>query len=581
MRVFFTWVAFILLFSMLVKSSNQETTTVQDLKFSEFVSAVQQDEIKDVTFKNGGQISGTFVKPTGKITSFNSVGDTSNIEIFKILMIHHIIPNYDFQEKSPWVGILISLLPMILTFLMIGYFMSKATNQASKSGSFGKSNSKLVKFEGKVGFADVAGHEDVKEDLKEIIDYLQDPTKYTKMGAKVPKGVLMDGPPGTGKTLLAKATAGEAGVPFFSTSGSEFVEMYVGVGASRVRDMFATGRKNAPCIIFIDEIDAIGRKRGGGGYGGHDEREQTLNQILVEMDGFNNNNGVIIMAATNRADVLDAALVRPGRFDRKVSISNPDIKSRQAILEVHSKGKPIDSSVDLNTVARGTPGFSGADLENLVNEATLLAVRDKLSVVNTKHFESAKDKIMMGPERRTLIMSDKEKLNTSVHEIGHVLVNKLLGGLDPIHKVTIIPRGQALGLTHTIPEDDRVSMSKERAEKMIAFLMGGRAAEEIVFGELTAGASNDISRATELARRMITEWGMSSLGTVELKHTESTPLSQDILAEIDRKIKEEVGNARDVAMKLLTDNRDKLDKLSAVLLEKETLTGAEVDSIIA
>lgn len=573
MKTFLTWVLFIVVFSVMMHSTKGAIKPVE-LKFSEFVTSIEKNQVKEVTFKNGGEIVGSY----NDDKTFTTTADTSNPEIFKILASHKIIPNYDFSEPHPWLKIFLSFLPMILMCLALFWFLSKMGSQGSKLSTIGKSNSKLIKYEGKVSFEDVAGSDDVKEDLKEIIDYLKDPTKYVKMGARVPKGVLMDGPPGTGKTLLAKATAGEAGVPFFSTSGSDFVEMYVGVGASRVRDMFEIGRKNAPCIIFIDEIDAVGRKRSGGGHGGNDEREQTLNQILVEMDGFNTNNGVIIMAATNRADVLDPALIRPGRFDRKVSLSNPDLKSREAILKVHAKNKPIDSSVDLSVVARGTSGFSGADLENLVNEATLLAVREQLSVVDGKHFEFAKDKIMMGPERKTLVMTDDEKKNTSYHEIGHVLVNKLLKGLDPIHKVTIIPRGGALGLTHTIPVGDRVSMSKERAENMIAMLMGGRVAEEIVMGEQTAGASSDINRATEIARNMVCQWGMSDLGPQQF---EREHLSVEMANKVDAEIKRFIDKNYLSAKTLLETNMDKLHKLATVLLEKETLNNSEIDSIIS
>jgi cell division protease FtsH len=564
-----------------MQSFDKPISATEEIKFNQFIHLVEQDKVKEITFKNNGEILGEFKEAEGKYLKFSTVGDTSNPEVFKILMTHNVIPNYDYSTKNPIFGLLIGLLPMILFFGFMMYMLNKTSGQSGRLASFGGNKSKLVKFEGKVSFNDVAGSEDVKEDLKEIIDYLKDPTKYIKMGARVPKGVIMEGPPGTGKTLLAKATAGEAKVPFFSTSGSEFVEMFVGLGASRVRSMFEEARKASPCIVFIDEIDAIGKTRSGSTFGGgNDEREQTLNQILVEMDGFNNNSGVIIMAATNRFDVLDPALVRPGRFDRKVTLSNPDIKSREAILKVHSKNKPIDSSVDLNVVARGTPGFSGADLENLINEATLLAVRANNSTVSKLDFENARDKLLMGPERKTLVMSDDEKKNTAYHEAGHTLVGKLLKGLDPIHKVTIIPRGPALGLTQTLPTDDRVSISTDRANKIIAFLMGGRVAEELAFNEFTAGASNDISRATDIARKMVTEWGMSDMGPIEHKHTEQDPLSPQALNKINEAVTLIVKKGYNKAKDLLTDNIEILHRLSKELLDKETLNSNEIDVII-
>lgn len=570
MKTFFLWVAFIVLFSVLLNVSRDTPKNIEDIKFSEFIHDVEMDDIKDVTFKTGGEIIGTYAKPHGKIVSFTTSGDTTNPEVFKILMAHKIVPNYDFQKSNQGLQLLISLLPLALVFFAIMYMMNKASGSQGKMHSFGQTKARTV-IKSTVTFNDVAGNEEAKEDLKEIVDYLKNPDKYVKMGAKIPRGVLMEGPPGTGKTLMAKATAGEAGVNFFTASGSEFVEMFVGVGAARVRDLFEKGRKSAPCIIFIDEIDAVGKKRSTSGFGGHDEKEQTLNQLLSEMDGFLTGSGVIVMGATNRVDVLDSALTRPGRFDRKITMSNPDMKSRKAILDVHVKGKPIDSSVDLQTVARGTPGFSGADLANLINEAVLLAVRRSKSTVTLEEFENARDKILMGPERKTLKFSEEERRSTAYHEAGHALVGKLLPGLDPIHKVTIVPRGPALGITQTLPIDDKVSMSKDRAEKTIAFLMGGRAAEELVLNQFTSGASNDIERATELATRMVMHWGMSILGPIHYKKKAS-----HIQAEIDVFVEENYSRAK----KLLEANVDKLHALAKELLDKETLTGDEVNSIV-
>lgn len=570
MKTFFMWVAIVGFFAVLFNMTHTEPRNTEEIKFSEFIHDVELDDIKEVTFKTNGDIVGTYTKPHGKIVSFTTTGDTTNPEVFKILMAHKIVPNYDFQKSNAFTQLLIALIPMGIMVLVIIYIMNKATGSQGKLSSFGQTKARLV-TKSLVTFDDVAGHEEAKEDLKEIVDYLKNPDKYVKMGAKIPRGVLMEGPPGTGKSLMAKAVAGEADVNFFIASGSEFVEMFVGVGASRVRDLFEQARKNSPCIIFIDEIDAVGKKRGTVGFGGHDEKEQTLNQLLSEMDGFLTGNGVIVMGATNRVDVLDSALTRPGRFDRKITMSNPDMKSRKAILDVHAKGKPIDSSVDLSVVARGTPGFSGADLANLVNESVLLAVRRSKSTVTSSEFEDARDKILMGPERKTLKFSEDERKSTSYHESGHVLVNKLLPGLDPIHRVTIIPRGSALGLTQTLPIDDRVSMSKDKAEKTLAFLMGGRAAEELVLNQFTSGASNDIERATELAELMVMRWGMSPLGPVHYKK-KNPAVSLAIDSFLDAGYNQ--------AKKLLGDNIDKLHTLAKELLDKESLTGDEVSSIV-
>jgi len=443
-------------------------------------------------------------------------------------------------------------------------------------------------------FADVAGIEEAKYEVEEIIAFLKDPKKFTRLGGRIPKGVLMMGPPGTGKTLLARAIAGEAGVPFFSISGSDFVEMFVGVGASRVRDLFEQGKKNAPCIIFIDEIDAVGRHRGAGLGGGHDEREQTLNQLLVEMDGFESNDGVILIAATNRPDVLDPALLRPGRFDRRIVVPRPDVKGRTGILAVHTKKTPLAGGVDLDVIARGTPGFSGADLENLVNEAALLAARADKTQLDMGDFEKAKDKVLMGPERRSMIISDSDKRVTAYHEAGHALVGKMMKGSDPVHKVTIIPRGRALGLTQQLPAEDRLNLSKEGANDQIAVAMGGRVAEELIFHQLTTGASNDIQVATDLARKMVCEWGMSDkLGPLHFGKREAEVFlgrdfgdagkeySEQTAIEIDNEVRTIVTANYERAKKIVMENLDKLKALAEALLEHETVDGADIDVIFA
>ncbi|HEY0475917.1 MAG TPA: ATP-dependent zinc metalloprotease FtsH [Kofleriaceae bacterium] len=501
------------------------------------------------------------------------------------------------DESSIWPQVLVWWLPMLLLVGIFFLFMRQLQSGGGKAMSFGKSKAKLLSdHQNRVTFKDVAGVEEAKDEVEEIIAFLKDPKKFTRLGGRIPKGVLMMGPPGTGKTLLARAIAGEAGVPFFSISGSDFVEMFVGVGASRVRDLFEQGKKNAPCIIFIDEIDAVGRHRGAGLGGGHDEREQTLNQLLVEMDGFESNDGVIIIAATNRPDVLDPALLRPGRFDRRIVVPRPDLRGRMGILQVHTRKVPL-GGVDLEILARGTPGFSGADLEFLVNEAALIAARRDKDKVEMEDFEEAKDKVLMGAERRSMIISEKEKRTTAVHESGHALVARFidtLGGdsVDPVHKVTIIPRGRALGVTQQLPHEDRLNMTREFAQNQIAILMGGRVAEEIVFSQKTTGAGNDIERATELARSMVTEWGMSdefgplnfSAGKQEVflgrdfsssdRHSEDT--SQRIDAEIRRIVTEQYARAMDI----LTRHRKELELIAESLLEYETLDGDDIDALL-
>ncbi|HEX4417665.1 MAG TPA: ATP-dependent zinc metalloprotease FtsH [Kofleriaceae bacterium] len=497
------------------------------------------------------------------------------------------------DESSIWPQVLVWWLPMLLLVGIFFLFMRQLQSGGGKAMSFGKSKAKLLSdHQNRVTFKDVAGVEEAKDEVEEIIAFLKDPKKFTRLGGRIPKGVLMMGPPGTGKTLLARAIAGEAGVPFFSISGSDFVEMFVGVGASRVRDLFEQGKKNAPCIIFIDEIDAVGRHRGAGLGGGHDEREQTLNQLLVEMDGFESNDGVIIIAATNRPDVLDPALLRPGRFDRRIVVPRPDLRGRMGILQVHTRKVPL-GGVDLEVLARGTPGFSGADLEFLVNEAALIAARRDKDKVEMEDFEEAKDKVLMGAERRSMIISDKEKRTTAVHEAGHALVARFAGDeADPVHKVTIIPRGRALGVTQQLPHEDRLNMTREFALNQIAILMGGRVAEEIVFGQKTTGAGNDIERATELARSMVTEWGMSdefgplnfSAGKQEVflgrdisssdRHSEDT--AQRIDAEIRRIVTTQYARAVDI----LTSHRKELDQISESLLEYETIDGDDIDTLL-
>jgi len=498
------------------------------------------------------------------------------------------------DDSSIWPQVLVWWLPMLLLVGIFFLFMRQLQSGGGKAMSFGKSKAKLLSdHQNRVTFKDVAGVEEAKDEVEEIIAFLKDPKKFTRLGGRIPKGVLMMGSPGTGKTLLARAIAGEAGVPFFSISGSDFVEMFVGVGASRVRDLFEQGKKNAPCIIFIDEIDAVGRHRGAGLGGGHDEREQTLNQLLVEMDGFESNDGVIIIAATNRPDVLDPALLRPGRFDRRIVVPRPDLRGRIGILQVHTRKVPLASGVDLEVIARGTPGFSGADLEFLVNEAALIAARRDKDKVEADDFEEAKDKVLMGAERRSMFISEKEKRTTAIHEAGHALVARFVGAeADPVHKVTIIPRGRALGLTQQLPPEDRLNMTREFAQNQIAILMGGRVAEEIVFAQKTTGAGNDIERATELARSMVTEWGMSDeFGPLNFspgKHevflgrdfSSNDHISEDTSRRIDAEIRRIVTTQHERAVAILTEHRKELEEMGEALLEYETLDGDDIDTLL-
>ncbi len=569
-----------------IVESNRGKTTIN---YSKFVEMVKADRVAKVTLK-GNEISGEF--SDGK--SFKSYAPT-DAEMVRLLESKKVEITAVSKDDSTWYGTLLaSWLPMILLVGIWIFFMRQMQAGGGKAMSFGKSRARLMTENTvKITFNDVAGIEEAKDEVSEIIDFLKDPKKFTRLGGRIPKGVLLVGAPGTGKTLLARAIAGEAGVPFFSISGSDFVEMFVGVGAARVRDLFIQAKKSAPCIIFIDEIDAVGRHRGAGLGGGHDEREQTLNQLLVEMDGFEANEGVILIAATNRPDVLDPALLRPGRFDRQVVVPVPDLKGREAILKVHTRRTPLADSVDLSILARGTPGFSGADLENLANEAALFAARRGNETVAMEDFEQAKDKVLMGTERRSLILSERERRNTAYHEAGHTLVARLSPGADPIHKVTIIPRGRALGLTQQLPLDERHTYSKDFLMSVLTVLLGGRAAEDLVFQQFTTGAGNDLERATDLARKMVCNWGMSDeLGPVTFgkkeehiflgrEFAQSKDFSEDTARVIDAAIKNLVLKASGQAQSLLSKHRGQLEILAQGLLEKETLDSREIDKILA
>ncbi|CAG1065451.1 cell division protease FtsH [uncultured bacterium] len=556
--------------------------------FSDFIQQVESGNVTEVTIQ-GSDILGKY--KDGK--AFQTFSPQYPDLIGKLRESGVKIAVEPVVDSPSWGTIFVSWFPMILLIGVWIFFMRQMQSGGGKAMSFGKSRARLLnESQHRVTFKDVAGIEEAKEEVEEIIDFLKDPKKFTKLGGRIPKGVLLVGPPGTGKTLLAKAIAGEAGVPFFTISGSDFVEMFVGVGASRVRDLFVQGKKNAPCIIFIDEIDAVGRHRGAGLGGGHDEREQTLNQLLVEMDGFESNEGVIIVAATNRPDVLDPALLRPGRFDRNVVVPKPDIKGRAEILKVHTSKTPMSPDVDIEVIARGTPGFSGADLSNLVNEAALLAARRGKDKLEKPEFDEAKDKLLMGSERRSLIINDAEKKNTAYHEAGHTLVARLIPGTDPIHKVSIIPRGMALGLTQQLPIDERHTYSKDYLVNNISVLMGGRAAEEIVLNHMTTGAGNDIERATELARKMVCEWGMSDkLGPLTFGKKEEhiflgkdmgqkRDFSEETAEEIDAEIKKIVVENYTRARKLLESHTGALHRLAKALLEKEVLDGQEIEKLI-
>jgi cell division protease FtsH len=582
------WIVIGLVVILLYNLFSVRPQPVTELVYSDFLSRVVTGEVQEVLIK-GRTLSGTFTDGTAFATY-----SADDPELVSFLREQDIQITAEPSQDSPWyVTVFVSWFPMLLLIAVWIFFMRQMQAGGSKAMSFGKSKARLLTDSSvKVTFNDVAGVDEAKEELEEIIDFLKDPQRFQKLGGKIPKGVLLMGPPGTGKTLLAKAVAGEADCPFFSISGSDFVEMFVGVGASRVRDLFEQGKKHAPCIIFIDEIDAVGRHRGAGLGGGHDEREQTLNALLVEMDGFESNEGVILIAATNRPDVLDPALTRPGRFDRQVVVLNPDIKGREGILLVHTKNIPVADDVELEIVARGTPGFSGADLANLVNEAALLAARRDRTHVAMEDFEEAKDKVLMGTERRSMIISDAEKKTTAYHEAGHTLVAKMIPGADPIHKVTIIPRGRALGLTQQLPIDEKHTYPKGYLCDRLAILLGGRIAEELVFDTLTTGAGNDIERGTEMARKMVCEWGMSEeMGPLTFgKKEEQIFLGREIsqhrdysestAIKIDDEVKKLVMDAYAVATGIVSGNLDALHRLASALLEHEVLDGVEIDTVI-
>jgi cell division protease FtsH len=584
------WVVILLMILLLVTMLRQSQVAPTDVPFSKFLAQVEAGEVAAVTIEQG-RIEGRL--STGE--AFTSFAPAVTDKLLETLAAKNVEVTARPPRESPmWQQILIMWFPFLLLIGLWVFFMRQVQSGGGKAMSFGKSRARLLnESHNRVTFADVAGVDESKAELEEIIAFLRDPKKFTKLGGRIPKGVLLVGPPGTGKTLLAKAVAGEAGVPFFSISGSDFVEMFVGVGASRVRDLFLQGKKNAPCIIFIDEIDAVGRHRGAGLGGGHDEREQTLNQLLVEMDGFESNEGVILVAATNRPDVLDPALLRPGRFDRRVVVPRPDFRGRYEILKVHTRRVPMSEDVDLEILGRGTPGFVGADLQNLVNEAALLAARRDAQRVAQIDFERAKDKVLLGAERRSLVMTDEDKRITAYHEAGHALVAMLTPGSDPVHKVTIIPRGMALGVTQTLPPEDRYNLTRDQILAMIKHAMGGRAAEELVFNHLSTGASNDLQQATRLARQMICKYGMSEkLGPVSYGDDDHDVfLGRDFVSrkdysekkseEIDDEVSITLNTLYTNARQLLDENRSTLDRIADALLERETLDTADLKLIAA
>jgi len=582
------WLLISLTMILVFNLFNQPKSKIEKVDYSDFRSSLESGSLKEVIIQ-GKNISGKYTN--GK--EFKSYAP-DDPDLVRALREKGVKLSAKPEDQSPWyMTILISWFPMIILIAVWIFFMRQVQVGGGKAMSFGKSRAKLLtKDEQKVTFEDVAGVDEAKGELEEIIAFLKEPKKFTQLGGKIPKGVLLVGAPGTGKTLLAKAIAGEAAVPFFSISGSDFVEMFVGVGASRVRDLFIQGKKHAPCIIFIDEIDAVGRHRGAGLGGGHDEREQTLNQLLVEMDGFLTNEGVILIAATNRPDVLDPALLRPGRFDRRVVVPTPDVKGREGILKVHTKNTPVANDVDIQVLARGTPGFCGADLANMVNEAALLAARQGKKSVEMTDFEQAKDKVLMGVERKSMIISQDEKNNTAFHEAGHTLVARLMPHADPVHKVTIIPRGMALGLTQQLPLNDKYTYTKDYLLTSITILLGGRSAEELVLKDRTTGAGNDLERATELARKMVCEWGMSDeLGPLTFGKKEEQiflgreiaqhrDYSEETAIKIDQEVNKIVTSSYEKAKRLIIENVNALHRLASALLEKESLDGKEIDEII-
>ncbi len=586
------WLVFGLFIVTVWSFFGKNTVPSIDKPFSEVISSIEAGLVKDVTII-GQDFTGEFKNGT----KFKATGDRGEA-VLNILrkanLDHQTQYRFEKEEVGGFWFILAQWLPMLLIVGLLFFFMRQMQAGGGRAMSFGKSRARMLnESQTKITFANVAGVDECKQELEEIVQFLKDPKRFTRLGGRIPKGVLLMGPPGTGKTLLARAIAGEAGVPFFTIAGSDFVEMFVGVGASRVRDLFEQGKKNAPCIIFIDEIDAVGRQRGAGMGGGHDEREQTLNQLLVEMDGFESNDGVIIIAATNRPDVLDPAILRPGRFDRRVVVPRPDLLGREAIYKVHTKKVPLADDVDIQVLARSTPGMSGADIENLVNEAALVAAREEKPKVEMIDFEMAREKIMMGAERRSMVMSKKEIENTAYHEAGHALVSMLMETeVDPVHKVTIIPRGRALGVTMQLPLEDRYSMTKTYAENQLAILMGGRIAEELTFGELTSGAGNDFERATDIAQKMVCEWGMSQMGPMVFGKKEgeiflgrdfskapdySEKTAQEIDIEVRRIVTEQYSRAR----ALLEKHVDALKRIAKALLEYETIDGKELNLLLA
>jgi len=581
------WMVIGLIVILLFQLFQQNQSPRGEIVFSDFLKKVESGEVREVTLK-GNNVSGRMSDGSSFRTFTADYPD-----LVKSLKDKGVKIDVKPPDTNSWLAIVLQWVPLLLFIGVWIFFMRQMQGGGAKALSFGKARARLIsEKQNKVTFQDVAGVDEAKEELREIIEFLKDPPKFQKLGGKIPKGVLLVGPPGTGKTLLAKAIAGEANVPFFSISGSDFVEMFVGVGASRVRDLFEQGKKHAPCIIFMDEIDAVGRHRGAGLGGGHDEREQTLNQLLVEMDGFETNEGVILIAATNRPDVLDPALLRPGRFDRQVVVARPDVKGREEILKVHSRRIPLAPKVDLKVLARGTPGFSGADLANLVNEAALLAARQDKKVVEMIDFENAKDKVLMGVERRSMIISETEKKTIAYHEAGHALVADLLPGADPLHKVTIIPRGRALGLTQQLPADDKYNFSRDYLVNRITILLGGRAAEEIVFQQQTTGAGDDLEKATEMARKMVCEWGMSDkMGPLTFGKAEEhiflgrevarpKDFSEETAVLIDSEIKRIVVECATRARHMIETNLEKLHALARALLERESLDGEEIARIL-
>jgi cell division protease FtsH len=606
LKVVLSWSAMILIVFALMTLFRTQEGTEYDLEYTQYVTLLKEGKIASAVVRkselNNFDFHGVTTEP---VDLQSAAGKTVKVEKFVVtlpFLDNSVIQEWSAhnvrftitKDDSAWMNTLIGALPWILILVAWFFVMRRMQGMGTKGiFSFGKSRAKTIS-EGatKVTFQDVAGADEAKVELQEIIEFLREPSKFQRLGGKIPRGVLLLGPPGTGKTLLARAVAGEAGVPFFSISGADFVEMFVGVGASRVRDLFETGKKSAPAIIFIDEIDAVGRHRGAGLGGGHDEREQTLNQLLVEMDGFEQNSGVIIIAATNRPDVLDPALLRPGRFDRQVVVDRPDVRGREGILKVHTRNIPLDENVDLEVLAKGTPGLAGAELANLANEAALLAARQNCKAVTMQHFEDAKDKVMMGVERKSLIISDEEKKVTSYHESGHVLVARKIPEADPVHKVTIIPRGRALGVTTYLPIDEKHTYSKEYLEAMIAYALGGRAAEKLIFNRFTTGAGNDIERATGLAHKMVCEWGMSEkLGPLAYgakeeeiflgrEITRTKNYSESTAVAIDNEIKLIITQAMERAERILAENVDELHRLALALLEREILDGDEIDKII-